>query len=309
MKLKIIRNFLMIVLIHLLLSTGHTSAREEYHDTFDNGLVNWIDETNSWSIINGSAVATGAYKSQPLIFKNFKEKSYVLETDFCSGKKDNYIEVQIYFYYENIGDYGRVYFADDNQGSDYKDRFGLHNKEIDFINTINHINFLDNRSLELYPEWSHAKIVRLNKMVYVYLNNNLLLTTEFNEPNPNGYIGYDVLTSSVSFDNFYLRPIEMKNASGYIDKLDINSTNPTTRLGLYTLRLEGVEKDGNAMFSLSKFGKKVDTTLAVEGTTATLNFENGDAGVEFKLVKAFSGGSGGIVQLEDIISASSDSIR
>jgi hypothetical protein len=93
--------------------------------------------------------------------------------------------------------------------------------------------------------------------------------------------------------DFSLRPLSLNNASGYIDKLNLTNSSPTTRLGLYTLRLEGIEKDGNAIFSLSKFRKKIDSTLAVEGTTATLNFENGDPGVEFKLVKAFGEKFGG----------------
>jgi len=39
----------------------------------------------------------------------------------------------------------------------------------------------------------------------------------------------------------------MNNASGYIDKLNLTNSNPTTRLGAYTIRLEGIDT-GGAMF-------------------------------------------------------------
>jgi hypothetical protein len=45
----------------------------------------------------------------------------------------------------------------------------------------------------------------------------------------------------------------MKNASYYLDKLTLTSTNPTARLGHYTLRFEGIESGGDAKFSLSKY--------------------------------------------------------
>lgn len=39
----------------------------------------------------------------------------------------------------------------------------------------------------------------------------------------------------------------MKNASGYINELNLTSDNPSTRIGAYTLRLEGIDT-GGAMF-------------------------------------------------------------
>jgi len=38
----------------------------------------------------------------------------------------------------------------------------------------------------------------------------------------------------------------MKNASGYIDELNLTSANPTKRLGAYNLRLEGIENGRRA---------------------------------------------------------------
>jgi hypothetical protein len=95
------------------------------------------------------------------------------------------------------------------------------------------------------------------------------------------------------------------NQHGYYLSRPIPSI--TYRLGHYTLRFEGIEGGGDARFSISKYEKKVDTVLAQAGSTVSLNFENGDKGVEFKLVDAIDDGKVGIVQLEDIISSSSES--
>ncbi|MBU3967317.1 MAG: hypothetical protein KKG76_08095 [Euryarchaeota archaeon] len=62
------------------------------------------------------------------------------------------------------------------------------------------------------------------------------------------------------------------------------------------------------MFSLSKFGKTVDTMLAQEGATAAMKYENGDEGLEFRMVKAFNGSTGGRVEMEDVIWASAELI-
>ncbi|MDP2846446.1 MAG: hypothetical protein Q8N79_10315, partial [Candidatus Methanoperedens sp.] len=100
----------------------------------------------------------------------------------------------------------------------------------------------------------------------------------------------------------------MKNASGYIDKLNLTSANPTTRLGAYTLRLEDIES-GSAFFSLSKFGRVVDTTIASEGARTAMKFENGEEGVEFKLTRAFNGSSVSRVELEEVIYAGGESLN
>lgn len=99
----------------------------------------------------------------------------------------------------------------------------------------------------------------------------------------------------------------MKNASGYIDELNLTSASPTTRLGAYTLRLEDIES-GSALFSLSKFGKTIDSTIASEGSRTALKFENGEDGVEFKIVKAFNGSSVSRVELEEVIYAGGESL-
>jgi hypothetical protein len=300
--------FLLFGLCTSTISAGITI----YNESFNNlDLSKWTPITSDgWQIISGAVSSTGGRPG--LIFGEYDDSQYISESDLTANytRIQNYAQVGFYLYYKDSDNYGRVFFSDDNRGTDYHDNIGVESKGISFKNTQAYINTSTNTSIQLDPNvFHHLKVVRLNKNIYVYFDHSLALTTEFKDDNPEGKVGFDVYESTGYFDNFYLRPISMKNPSGYIDKLNINSTNPTTRLGAYTLRLEGIEKDGNAMFSLSKFGKKVDTTLAVEGTTATLNFENGDSGVEFKLVKAFSGGSGGIVQLEDIITASSDSIR
>jgi hypothetical protein len=153
------------------------------------------------------------------------------------------------------------------------------------------------------------KVVRLNKNIYIYFNNNLALTTEFKDLNPKGNVGFDIYSSTGYFDNFYLRPITMKNVSGFINEINLNSTNPTTRIGdIYTLHLDEVSNN-KTHFSLSKFGKKIDNTTASKGDIVSLNFENGNEGVNFKITQLSENKNNFEVRLEEIISASTDDLN
>jgi hypothetical protein len=101
----------------------------------------------------------------------------------------------------------------------------------------------------------------------------------------------------------------MKNPTGYINELNLTSTNPTTRIGsIYTLRLDDIANE-QAMFTLTKFGKTVDIATASKGDTVSLNFENGDEAVNFKVTRLFEAGNNSAIWLEDIISASTDDLN
>ncbi|MEL4304531.1 hypothetical protein [Methanococcoides sp. LMO-2] len=143
----------------------------------------------------------------------------------------------------------------------------------------------------------------------MYFDDTLALTTEFKNENPSGKIGFDVYGGTGYFDNFYLRPITMENASGYLNELNLTSTKPSTRIGsIYTLQLEDTA-NGKAFFSLSKFGKTIDTSVGSEGETVSLYFENGDEAVNFKINEVFDAEDNSGVWLEEIISASTDDLN
>lgn len=302
--------FALILFLCFITSFGNVSAQEDYSDNF-----NIIDSTrwtaitsDTWQIINGTISSTG---NRPgLIYENFDGTMYISEIDFMVNKTQipNYAQIGFYPYYKDSDNYARAFFTDDNRGTSYSDQIGLEQKGPTVTNTQAIINTNINTSIELDPkEMHHLKVVRLNNKIYVYFDNQLALITEFKDENPSGKVGFDVYASTGYFDNFSLRPISMKNASGYIDKFNLSSANPTIRLGHYTLRFEGIEIGGDARFILSKYGNTVDTAYVRAGSTVTMNFENGDKGVEFKLRGAVNDSKNGIVQLEDIISASSES--
>jgi len=145
------------------------------------------------------------------------------------------------------------------------------------------------------------KVIRISKNIFVYFNGNLAITSTFKEDNLNGDIGLFVYDSTGYFDNFHLRPIVMKNASDYINELDLNATNPTTRIGsIHTLRLNGIS-DGEALFSLSKSGKIIDSSIASDGSTVSLNFDNGKEGLNFRVTRLFDSENNSAVWPEDII--------
>ncbi|WP_445475517.1 hypothetical protein ACT9XH_01870 [Methanococcoides methylutens] len=134
-------------------------------------------------------------------------------------------------------------------------------------------------------------------------------SAEFKDSNPEGHVGYSVYSSTGYFDNFYLRPITMENASGYINELNLNSAKPSTVIGsIYRLHLEDTT-NGKAFFSLSKFGKIIDTSVGSEGDTVSLRFENGDEAVNFKVNQVFDAEDNSAVWLEEIISASTDDLN
>lgn len=69
------------------------------------------------------------------------------------------------------------------------------------------------------------------------------------------------------------------------NELNLNATNPTTRISsIYTIGLDGVDNK-EALFSLNKFDKRVDITTASQGQTVSLDFENGEEGVNFKVTQ------------------------
>ena len=295
----------------MIVSTGHTFAYEEHSDNFNNlDLSKWTEISGSWQIVDNRLSGTGSGFSE-FIFDKWKGTKYIIEFDFAANDTiiKDYVQTGFNFYYEDSDTFAQVYLKNDNRENG-EDDIRLRSKgDFRLINTMRYnINTSINTSIEFNKNvFHHLKVVRLNKNIYIYFDNRLVLTTQFKDDNPPGNVGFDVYASTGYFDNFSLRPISMNNASGYLDKITLTSTNPTNRLGHYTLRFEGIEGGGDARFSLSKYGKKVDTVLAQAGSTVSLNFENGDTGVEFKLVDAMNDGKGGIVQLEDIISASSES--
>ena len=137
-----------------------------------------------------------------------------------------------FIYYEDLDNYARVVFGDDNRGDDRIDGLKIESKGPTFTNTKTYIDTSTNTSIEFDPNtFHHLKVVRLNKNIYVYFDNRLALTTEFKDENPAGKVGFDVYECTGYFDNFYLRPITMENASGYINELNLDSTTPTTRTG------------------------------------------------------------------------------
>ncbi|MFV9630860.1 MAG: hypothetical protein ACNYWM_07325 [Methanosarcinales archaeon] len=310
------KQFEQIVIIFSIISiifTGNASAEAEiYIDNFDDlDLSKWSATTsNSWQIISGTASSTG---SRPgLIFTQFEDAQYLCEVDLTANETRiiNYALVGFYFYYKDSDNYARIVFRSDNRGKNYTDAIILESKGTIFTKTKNYIETSSNTSIEFNPNhMQKLKVVRLNKNIYIYFNNNLALTTEFKDLNPEGNVGFDIYSSTGYFDNFYLRPITMKNVSGFINEINLNSTNPTTRIGsIYTLHLDEVSNN-KAYFSLSKFGKTIDNTTASKGDIVYLNFENGNEGVNFKITQLSENKNNSEVRLEEIISASTDDLN
>jgi hypothetical protein len=310
------KQFEQIVIIFLIISiifTGNASAEVEiFIDNFDDlNFSKWSATTsNSWQIISGTVSSTG---SRPgLIFTQFEDAQYLCEVDLTADETRiiNYALVGFYFYYENSDNYARIVFRSDNRGKNFTDAIILESKGTIFTKTKKYIDTSSNTSIEFNPNHMHKlKVVRLNKNIYIYFNNNLALTTEFKDLNPKGNVGFDIYSSTGYFDNFYLRPITMKNVSGFINEINLNSTNPTTRIGsIYTLHLDEVSNN-KTHFSLSKFGKKIDNTTASKGDIVSLNFENGNEGVNFKITQLSENKNNFEVRLEEIISASTDDLN
>jgi hypothetical protein len=310
------KQFEQIVIIFLIISiifTGNASAEVEiFIDNFEDlNFSKWSATTsNSWQIISGTVSSTG---SRPgLIFTQFEDAQYLCEVDLTADETRiiNYALVGFYFYYENSDNYARIVFRSDNRGKNFTDAIILESKGTIFTKTKKYIETSSNTSIEFNPNHMHKlKVVRLNKNIYIYFNNNLALTTEFKDLNPKGNVGFDIYSSTGYFDNFYLRPITMKNVSGFINEINLNSTNPTTRIGsIYTLHLDEVSNN-KTHFSLSKFGKKIDNTTASKGDIVSLNFENGNEGVNFKITQLSENKNNFEVRLEEIISASTDDLN
>ena len=311
MVIKYLVKFYIIFLIFLFIFAANASPQiNTYTDDFSNlDLSKWTPiPSTTWQVNNGTLSGTGI--SPDLIFNPFSGTQYISEVNLTANRTGthDYASVAFYFYYEDSDNFGRVLVSDDNQGPDNYDRIFSQYKGVTFSPTDSNL-ISGNRSIELDSKsMHHLKVVRLNKNIYIIYEKRLVLTSQIQEEkNPSGKVGFTLYDSTGYFDNFYLRPISMNNASGYVNELNLTSANPTTRLGAYTLRLEDIESS-SAMFSLSKFGKTVDSTIASEGDTASLNFENGEEGVEFKVTKAFNGSSSGRVELEDVIYASSESL-
>ncbi|KAF5424491.1 hypothetical protein C5S42_13045 [Candidatus Methanomarinus sp.] len=313
MNYKLFKQFVIIFLIFSIIFTGNASAEAEiYIDNFDDlDLSKWNAITlDSWQIISGTASSIG---NRPgLVFTQFDDRQYFCEVNLTAKETriSNYAQVGFYFYYEDSDNYARIVFRSDNRGKNYTDAIVLESEGIDFTKTKKYINTSSNTSIEFNPNrMHHLKVNRLNKHIYVYFNNKLALTTEFKDSKPSGKVGFDVYACTGYFDNFYLRPVILENASGYISELNLTSTNPTTYIGsIYNLHLDEVS-NSNAHFSLSKFGKKIDNTTASKGDIVSLNFENGNEGVNFKITQLSENKNNFEVRLEDIISASTDDLN
>lgn len=308
MKYAIMKKLLVMLIIFYTVGVGHASAQEEYKDnfsTFDSSSWNKISGT--WQIINETISSTGSQSN--MIFEQFEDTQFIGEIEITANRtgNNNYAVAGFYLYYVDSDNFASIRIVDDNRDKDYKDRIFIESKGATFTITDSS-SIVGNNSIEFDSNTFHyLKVVRLNKNIYVYFDNRLALTTEFKDENPRGKLGFDVYSSIGYFDNFYLRPISMKNASGYIDKINFTSTNPTTRLGAYTLRLEDTQS-GTAFLSLSKFGKVIDTVAVAEGVTTGMNYENGEEGLNFKVVTAFKGSTENRVELEDVIYASGESL-
>jgi hypothetical protein len=313
MNYKLFKQFLIIFLIISIIFTGNASAEAEiYIDNFDDlNLSKWsVTRSHPWQIISGTVSSTGIRPG--LIFTQFEDAQYLCEVDLTANETRiiNYTQVGFYFYYENSDNYARIVFRSDNRGKNHRDDIILESEGTIFTKTKKYIETSSNTSIEFNPNHMHKlKVVRLNKNIYIYFNNNLALTTEFKDSNPKGKVGLDIYVCTGYFDNFYLRSMTMKNVSGFINEINLNSTNPTTRIGdIYTLHLDEVSNN-KTHFSLSKFGKKIDNTTASKGDIVSLNFENGNEGVNFKITQLSENKNNFEVRLEEIISASTDDLN
>jgi hypothetical protein len=305
----------MFVSFVLLTATvNNTNAENDlFFESFDNfDASQWLQlYSSTWQIANGSISSTSPHAG--LIFEEWVGNKYISEVDF-TGNDDriqSYKSLGFYFYYMNSKDYGFISLLDDNRpDSSNLDDLSIGQKGTDFTKTISYINTSTNTSIELDPNKFHKlKVVRLNKKIYVYFDNRLALITEFKDENPEGKVGFHVYESTGYFDNFYLRPITMENASNYVNELNLTVANPSTRIGsIYALHLEGVE-NGNALFSLNKFGTSVDTAVGSEGDIVSLDFENGKEAVNFRIARLFDAGANSAVWLEEMISASTDDLK
>jgi len=310
---QLLRKFIISFLIFSIIFTGNASAETDtYIDNFNNlDLSKWNAlTTDFWQIKSGTVSSTGTELG--LVFMQFDDTQYLCEVDLTVNETRiiNFERIGFYFFYEDPDNYARIILRNDNRGTNHTDAINLQKKGTIFTNTKKYINTSSNKSIEFHPNtFHHLKIVRLNKNIYVYFNDRLALTTQFKDENPPGKVGFDIYYCTGYFDNFYLRPITMKNASEYINELNLTSTNPTTRIGsIYTLHLDEVSNN-NAHFSLSKFGKTIDNTTASKGDTVSLNFENGNEGVNFKITQLSENKNNFAVRLEDIISASTDDLN
>ena len=285
---KILKLLLFISIIFFVLGTGYASESDEHKDNFNNfNTSQWNIISGIWETVNGKITSTGGVVS--IIYDRWEGKQYISEVDFTANKSigiKDYAQPGFYFYYNNSDNSGRIRFIDDNRGEDYTDDIRIGQEGLTFINSKIYINNSINTSIEFDPNiMHHLKIVRLNKIVYVHYDNHLAYTTKFEDKNPEGRVGFIVYACTGYFDNFYLRPITMNNASCFINELNLNSTNSITRIGsIYTLHLDKISNN-NAHFSLSKFGKTIDNTTASKGDIVSLNFENGNEGVKFKITQ------------------------
>jgi hypothetical protein len=280
-----------------------------YEDDFSTLSDQWEQIDGYWETSNGTACVEGTQTS--LIFKDISMDKYILESAFAAEdtKVDNYSQVGFYFYHEDKDNYARIVFTDDNR-PDKKDIIKIEDEGTSFINKKNNLEMRGNKTLNFSPDkFKGIKIIRIEKKFWVYYEGNLAYSGEFENSNPEGRIGYNVYASTGYFDNFYLRPITLENASGYIHELSLTFTDSFVRIGsIYTLRLEGIE-NGNALFSLNKFGTTVNTAVGSEGDNVSIDFENGEEAVNFKVTQVFDAGENSAVWLEDIISAETDDLK
>lgn len=297
-------NKMLFICIIIVMSLGHVYAQTVYSfDNFD--LAKWEVISGTWQI-NETLIGTG--NTAEIVYKKWEGKEYISEIDFAANKTmiPDYAGIGFFFYYKDSNNYGRINIADNNQGNNV-DSITIQQKGTFFTNTNTYnIDSSTNASIDL-NKIHHLKIVRINKNIYVYYDKYIALTTEFIDENPNGKIGLNVYESTGFFSNFYLRPIEIKNASVYIDRVNITSNDPNIMLGSYILNFK-YTKNGIVIFNLNKFGKNVDTIIASEGNRISMKFENGENGISFKLAKVSNMSAGSNVELEDIIFANPEHI-
>jgi hypothetical protein len=311
MNQRKIKKIAIIFILCSIFSVGYTSAQEQYHDNFS------IIDTSSWTEITSdewqvvSETASSSVSRSGLIFKQFDDTRYIAEVNIAADdtRIQNYSQVGFYVYYEDSDNYARIVFKNDNR-EDHLDGIAIESEGVTLTNTQTYIDISTNESIEFNPNILHnLKVVRLGKNIYAYFDGRLALTTEFKNKKTAGKVGFDIYECTGYFDNFYLRPITMENASNYINELNLTSANPSTSIGsIYTLRLEDTA-NGNAFFSLNKFGEAIDTSVGSEGDMLSLSFENGEEAVTFRVTEVFDAESNSGVWLEELISASTEDLN
>lgn len=203
---------IIILLIFIISVTGYMLAsKENFTDNFDNfEKYVWNDSTGTWHITDGKASCSDICR---LLFGEWKGDKYILYVDISANQSRirDYAGIGIYIYYEKPEKYVIVGFADDNREG-YVDLVSIEAKGVEMINTKKYIYISDNHTIEFGHVTQNIKVIRLNKNVYVYFNNRIILTTEFEDENLEGNIGFFTYESTGYFDNFNFQTISDINS-------------------------------------------------------------------------------------------------